>query len=131
MPHFILEYSSNLDDELNVSALFEKLHETAIATGVFPIGGIRSRAIRCDQYRIAEGDPANAFIHLTAKIGAGRDLEIRKATAEKVFKTLTNFLGPIFNHRYLSIGFELTELEPVLSFKKNNIHQKFKPTDKS
>ena len=126
MPHLILEYSSNLDEELNVAALFENLHKTAIGTGLFPIGGIRSRAIRCEEYRIAEGDPENAFVHLTAKIGSGRDIDKRRAAANKVFASLTEFLQPIFDKRYLSIGFELIELHPELNFKKNNIHDKFK-----
>ncbi len=55
MPHFIMEYSANLDDDLDIPALFEQLNDTAIATGVFPIGGIRTRAIRCEYYRIGEG----------------------------------------------------------------------------
>ncbi len=126
MPHFILEYSGNLDDDLDVASLFETLHETAIDTGLFPIGGIRSRAVRCEEYRVADGDPENCFVHLTAKIGAGRKLDIRKAAAERVFETLTQFLQPIFDKRYLSIGFELVELHSELNFKKNNIHDKLK-----
>lgn len=124
MPHFILEYSSNLDKDLNTSALFEKLHETAIDIGEFPTSGIRSRAIRCEEYRIAEGDPENTFIYLTIKIGTGRDIETRKAVADRIFETLTKFLQPIYDKRYLSIGCELIELHPVLTYKKNNIERK-------
>lgn len=124
MPHFILEYSANLDGDLDVAALFKNLHTTAIDLGIFPTSGIRSRAIRCEEYRIAEGDPKNAFIYLTVKIGTGRDIEIRKSAADKIFKTLTDFLQPVYDSRYLSIGCELAELHPVLTYKKNNIERK-------
>ncbi|MBN3560927.1 5-carboxymethyl-2-hydroxymuconate Delta-isomerase [Aliamphritea spongicola] len=124
MPHFIMEYSANLDDDLDIPALFEQLNDTAIATGVFPIGGIRTRAIRCEYYRIGEGDPENTFVHLTAKVGSGREPEVLKAAADKVFATFTECLQPVFDKRYMSIGFEMTELHPVLNYKQNNIHQK-------
>lgn len=126
MPHFILEYSSNLDGQLNVADLFKDLHDTAIDIGIFPTSGIRSRAVRCEEFRVAEGDPENAFVHLTTKIGVGRDIEIRKDTADRIFETLTGFLQPIFDKRYLSIGFELVELHPTLIYKKTNIEEKLK-----
>ena len=56
MPHFILEYSANIKDELNLDGLFKALNETAMETGVFPLGGIRFRALRCDDYLIADAD---------------------------------------------------------------------------
>lgn len=121
MPHFILEYSSNLDKDLDVSSLFEKLHKTTIDLSEFPTSGIRSRARRCEEYRIAEGNPENAFVHLTMKIGAGRSITVKKTVADRIFDTLTAFLQQIYDNRSLSIGFELIELHPELTYKKNNI----------
>jgi len=124
MPHFIMEYSANLDDDLNIPALFEKINETAIATGVFPIGGIRTRAIRCEHYRIGEGDPDNTFVHLTAKVGVGREPDVLTNAADKIFDTFTEYLKPVFEKRWMSIGFELIELHPERNYRLNNIHQK-------
>ena len=126
MPHFIVEYSANLEQELDLPELLKVLNDTAVSTGVFPLGGIRSRAIRCDYFRVAEGDPENGFIHLTAKVGSGRPIEILQEAGDTVFQAFTDFLEPVFSTRYLSIGFELTELHPVLNYKKNNIHEKLK-----
>lgn len=124
MPHFIMEYSANLDEDLDIPALFEQLNDTAIATGVFPLGGIRTRAIRCEHYRIGEGDPDNTFVHLTAKVGAGREPAVLKAAADKVFAAFTAALQPVFDRRYMSIGFEMIELNELRNYKQNNIHQK-------
>jgi 5-carboxymethyl-2-hydroxymuconate isomerase len=126
MPHFIIEYSANLKEELDVPLLMEKLNDTAIKTGVFPIGGIRTRAICHEEYRVAEGDPENRFIYFTARVGSGRDIEVLKAACDKIFETITEFLQPVFDKRYLSIGFEMQEIHPVLTYKQNNIHEKFK-----
>src|SRR5690606_8877144 len=53
MPHIIIEYSANLRDEIAIDTLVERLHRTAIDTGVFPIGGARTRAAERSHYRIA------------------------------------------------------------------------------
>ena len=126
MPHFILEYSANVKDDLNLDGLFKALHETALETGVFPLGGIRFRAVRCDDYLIADADPQNAFVHLTAKIGRRREPDVRQVVAEKIFNTLVEYLDPLYQERPLAISFELTELTMGLSFRKNNIHEKIK-----
>ena len=53
MPHFIVEYSSNLDDEIKIQKLLSTLHDATLETGVFPLGGIRFRAIRCAKIECA------------------------------------------------------------------------------
>ena len=126
MPHFILEYSANLDDDLDLDGLFGALHETAMDTGVFALGGVRFRAHRCDHYLVADGDPDNAFVHLTARIGRRRDPDVRREVGEKIFNTLTEYLDGLYRERPLAISFELTELTFGLSFRKNNIHERIK-----
>jgi 5-carboxymethyl-2-hydroxymuconate isomerase len=127
MPHFILEYSRNLDGEIRLQALFRELRAAALETGIFPLAGIRFRAQVCHSYLIADGNPENAFVHLTLKLGQGRSLEVRRAAGEKLFEVLTRTLDPIFEKRPLAISFEMRELDPDLSFKKNNLHQKLEP----
>lgn len=85
MPHLIVEYSANLEQALDIAKLVAALHEAALETGVFPIGGIRTRAARRDVYRIADGHAGNGFIHVQARIGAGRPPEVRQQAAEHIF----------------------------------------------
>lgn len=122
MAHFVLEYSSNLDsDTLALQALFRKLHDSAAASGIFPLKGIRSRAYCCEHYRLADGNPEHAFVHLQVLVGAGRDEATRQRVAEEFFALLQQHLAPLFAQRGLALSFELKELEPVLKFNKNNI----------
>ena len=122
MPHFVLEYSANIKHELQLDSLFKALHDTALASGVFPLGGIRFRALCCDDYLIADADPDNAFVHLTAKIGHGRPLVTRQEVGKQMFDTLTGQLQDLYARRPLAISLEMTELNADLNFKQNNIH---------
>ena len=123
MPHFIAEYSANIKDDIDFPEFFGKVNQFLGNTGVFPLGGIRSRAIRMDDYVIADAQHDYAFIHMTLKVGAGRDLETRKGVAESLFKLIEAHFQPLKDKRLLAISFEMIELDPVLNFKSNNIHQ--------
>ncbi len=123
MPHLIIEYSANIEARLGLDELMGALHRTALETGVFPIGGLRIRAHRTDHYRVADCDPANGFVHVTALIGHGRSVEVRQRAAEQLFATLTAALEPLFESSPLAISFNIQEFHPVLNFKKNNLHR--------
>jgi 5-carboxymethyl-2-hydroxymuconate isomerase len=73
---------------------------------------------------VADGNPGNGFAHLTLKLAHGRSLEVRRSVGEKLFAALTEHLNPIYESRPLAISFEMRELDPELSFKKNNLHEK-------
>ena len=96
MPHQTIEYSANLEPELDLEALLEVLHETAAGIDALPVGGLRTRAVARQHYRIADGHPDNAFINVFLRIAPGRPFDVRKAAGEKLFQALCDFLEPIF-----------------------------------
>ena len=61
MPHVIVEYSANLEEDVSPRDLIDRIHATILETGVYPIGGVRVRAARRDLYAIADRDPSHAF----------------------------------------------------------------------
>ena len=122
MPHFTVEYSANLENELDFDHFFELVHTNLGNSGVFPLGGIRSRAIRMDHYRVADGQHDYAFVHITLKVGSGRDLDTRKKVCDELFTVIADYFEPIQQQRLLAITFEMQEVHPVLTYKKNNIH---------
>jgi 5-carboxymethyl-2-hydroxymuconate isomerase len=123
MPHIIIEYSANLRGRIGLEPLIERLHATAIGTGVFPLGGTRTRAVERTDYRIADGHPDNGFVHVTMRIGHGRDADTKARAAQAVFDALCEHLAPLFDAAPLGISFEVQEIDPVLNFKKNNLHE--------
>ncbi len=122
MPHIIVEYSANLHDALELPGLINRLHDTAIGTGVFPRGGTRTRASKREHYRIADGHAENGFVHLVLRVGHGRTEAVLHAAAQTIFDTATDHLSGLFERSPLAISMEVQEIHPVLTFKKNNLH---------
>jgi 5-carboxymethyl-2-hydroxymuconate isomerase len=99
------------------------LHRAALATGIFPIGGIRTRAYETQTYCIADGHPDNAFVHVSVRVGHGRDLPTRRRACEQIFEAACAEMQPLFASTPLGLSVEMQELDPELSFKKNNLHE--------
>ena len=123
MPHLNIEYSANIEDQIALDELLDKLHTCALATGVFPLGGLRVRAHRTDAYRIADKAPENGFVHVTALIGHGRPLDVQQRAGAQLFATLTAHLESLLERSPLALSLNVQELHPVLNFKKNNLHE--------
>ncbi|MBS7444227.1 5-carboxymethyl-2-hydroxymuconate Delta-isomerase [Enterobacter sp. 120016] len=126
MPHFIAECTDNIREQADLPGLFAKVNEALAATGIFPIGGIRSRAHWLDTWQMADGKHDYAFVHMTLKIGAGRSLESREAVGEMLFGLIKAHFAELMAARYLALSFELDELHPTLNYKQNNVHALFK-----
>ena len=125
MPHFIAECTDNIREQADLPGLFAKVNEALAATGIFPIGGIRSRAHWLDTWQMADGRHDYAFVHMTLKIGAGRSLESREAVGEMLFALIKAHFANLMAARYLALSFELDELHPTLNYKQNNVHALF------
>jgi 5-carboxymethyl-2-hydroxymuconate isomerase len=123
MAHIFVEYSSNLRGRLEVPALLSSLHQAALATRIFPIGGLRTRAYATESYCIADGHPDNAFVHVSVRVGHGRDLATRRRACEQIFNAACDHLAGLFARVPLGLSVEMQELDPELSFKKNNLHE--------
>jgi len=123
MAHILIEHSANLRGRLDVSAFVRAVHQAALGTGIFPVGGMRTRAYETQAYAIADGHPDNAFVHLSVRVGHGRDLATRRKACEEIFRAACDHLGELFERIPLGISVEMQELDPQLSFKKNNLHE--------
>ena len=126
MPHFTLEYSANLDPQLDIGAAVELVRKAAVETGIFPIGGIRVRAVRCEHYAIADGQPQLAFLAMVLRLGEGRDLATRQKAGEHIFKALSHHLDPVFAKGKFALSFDMQINDKETSWKRNNIHEALK-----
>ena len=126
MPHFTIEYSANLDARVDMGKLVELVRKAAVETGVFPIGGIRVRAIRCEHYAIANGEANFGFLAMVLRLGEGRDLATRKAAGEHIFKVLSSYLEPVFSSSKFALSFDMQVNDKETSWKRNNIHDALK-----
>jgi 5-carboxymethyl-2-hydroxymuconate isomerase len=126
MPHFTLEYSANLDARVDIGKVVEVVRQAAVETGVFPLGGIRVRTIRCEHYAIADGSTDFSFLDMVLRLGEGRDLATRKKAGEHIFKALSDYLDPVFANSKLALSFDMQINDKETSWKRNNIHEALK-----
>jgi 5-carboxymethyl-2-hydroxymuconate isomerase len=119
MPHLTLEYSDNID--VDVQPLLARLHEEVVATGAINRKGIKSRAVQHTQYRIADGDPDYAFVHVGLLIREGRPIEVQKDAARRVMKVLKDTFGHLFETRKLSLSVDLKEMREGIALTEHNI----------
>ena len=126
MPHLNIEYSANVGEALDIQALVDRIHETALETGIFPLGGVRTRAEPRTHYRIANGNPEAGYIHMIVRIGSGRDAETRRSAGEKIFGALCDFTDEVYRSRPLALSFELHEIPSDMAWRKNNLHDLLK-----
>lgn len=126
MPHFTIEYSANLDSRLDIGAVCEVVRKAAVETGIFPLGGIRVRAIRCEHYAIADVRNDYGFLDMVLRIGEGRDLATRQKAGEHVFQALSKHLDPVFAASKFALSFDMQINDKDTSWKRNNIHDALK-----
>jgi 5-carboxymethyl-2-hydroxymuconate isomerase len=126
MPHFTIEYSANLDARVDMAEIVEVVRKAAVETEIFPLGGIRVRAISCEYYAIADGNPQHGFLAMVLRLGEGRDLAARKKAGEHIFKVLSAHLDPVFAGSKFALSFDMQINDKETSWKRNNIHDALK-----
>lgn len=126
MPHFAIEYSTNLETRINMTAFCGVIHDAALETGMFELGAVRVRAHPCDSYAIADLLPQNAFIHLTISVGAGRSEEARQQAGAHIWEAICAFLAPLYETPHFALTMEMREIDPATSWKKNGIHPRIR-----
>jgi len=126
MPHLTIEYSANLDGRLSLQTFTETLRDTLADSGLFELGAIRVRAIRCDAYATADGLDQNAFVDMSLRIGTGRSAEDKRRVGSQLFKVSVEFLAGLFDTDHFALSLEIREIDPDLGWKKNSIHSRLR-----
>ena len=122
MPHLIIQHSENLSEYIDVQELCTAMHETMLASGVFPLGGIRVRAFAAGAVAIADQHPENAFADLVLRIGAGRSHEDKERVGDALMETAQGVCKRLLDKPYFALSLEIVEINKELSWKVNTIH---------
>jgi 5-carboxymethyl-2-hydroxymuconate isomerase len=119
MPHLTLEYTDNL--EFEIQPLLARLHSELTATGAINLKGLKSRAFRYSDYRIADGNPEYAFVHVGLLIREGRPIEVQKDAAQRVMNVLKETFGHRYESSYLSLSVDIKEMREGIAMTLHNI----------
>lgn len=123
-----IEYSANLDSRTDVGAFCNEILRAMLDTGYFEIGAVRVRAIRCEDFAIADRMGENAFIDMSLRMGhrPDRTAEGRRRAGEQIFERAASFLSPLFETPHFALSFEIRDIDPDLSWKKNAMHARLR-----
>lgn len=126
MPHLTLEYSANLDGQVDFDALCRALLAALLDSGLVERGAPRVRAIRCDAYAIADALPQNGFIDMSLRLGAGRSHDEKRRLGEALVAAAQDCLAPLFAQPHFALSLELRDIDPDLSWKLNTMHARLR-----
>ena len=82
MPHFVIDCSKNIIEDVEPDEILNQVFETAFGTGLFKAADIKVRINPYDHYRVGNGK--DDFIHIFANIMEGRNTAQKKDLSEKI-----------------------------------------------
>ncbi len=119
--HITIEHSANLADHHDIEALVEAVHEAAAGHGLAPLDGLRTRAVARTHYRIADGDPDNAFVAIAVRVGPGRDPSARRSFLEAVLDAAEEHIAATPSPLAVAWSAELTEMDAAFRINRNAV----------
>jgi 5-carboxymethyl-2-hydroxymuconate isomerase len=131
MPHLVILYTGNLDQETDMTALCRELADTMVQqrddTGepVFPTGGVRVLAYPSPHYAVADGKQDYAFVYLNLRMGYGRSDATKTRAGDALMAKAKAYFDPLFAKRHLGITLQVDEGREVYNAKHSNIHPLF------
>ena len=123
MPHLMIDYSANVESDVDMGALCDTLRNVAASIDAFPLAGVKVRAVRVDHYAIADGNPEHGFIDISVRIREGRDMETKQNAAQKLFDAANEFVADVMQRRSLALSLELRDIDAALSPKSGSIRK--------
>ena len=124
MPHVIVEYSANIEADITPQRLVEEIHSAAITSGIAEPVAVRTRLMRREHYRVGDGSPANAFVHIDIRARKGRTLEQRKAMVQTIYDQANKTLDHVFKARPLALTVEIHEIDPDTRLLRNGLRER-------
>lgn len=110
MPHFVIEYSRDVEDHYDIKKVMQIAYESGVKSGVMQAVDIKVRAKPYDHYRMLNDD--DSFVHTTVFLLAGRTDEQKEHVALTLRKNLTNYLTQI-----TAVSIDIRDMNPV-AYKK-------------
>jgi 5-carboxymethyl-2-hydroxymuconate isomerase len=133
MPHVVLQYSSNLESEVNFSALCREIAETLTGQkdedgkNVFPIGGTRVFAYPAPHYAVADAKADYGFCYINLRIASGRSDAMKKRAGDALLALATAHFSSVFEKKHVGVTIQVDEAPgQVYDAKHSNLHPLFK-----
>jgi 5-carboxymethyl-2-hydroxymuconate isomerase len=117
VPHLVLEISANVPDDPDLDRVLEGLHGAMGQAGGFDVANVKSRVVRRERFRVADGAPDRAFVHLSVAVLGGREPGVLQGAARALLAVLEDSFPRARAERRCEITLELREMRRDLYFK--------------
>lgn len=114
MPHCIIEYSQNLEQEVPPLDWMESVQLACMNTNLFNANDIKLRAIPYKHFIVGGGQ--DAFVHVTIRLLSGRTQLQKRELSQSVLNALNSF-----SLEQVSLSVEITDMENE-SYTNNTSH---------
>lgn len=127
MPHLRIDYSSNLDAHLDVSALCKALAEQLAAlkneqgNDLFPLAGTRVLAYPAAHHAVAGGREGFAYMYLNLRITPGRSRAMIDKAGNALLNTVQAQCAKVHAEYPVGITLHIEELTQAYEGKFNNL----------
>jgi 5-carboxymethyl-2-hydroxymuconate isomerase len=131
MPHLVMLYTPQLQEETDFPRLCRKLADAMLAVRdeqgaqVFPTGGTRVLAYPAAHYAVADGSGDYGFIYFNVRMAKGRSAAVHKAVGETLAATVREELAPLLAARPVGLTLQVDEGLEVFDAKLGNLHPLF------
>lgn len=133
MPHLVILYTDNLEQQTDMTALCRALADTMIDQRdddsdeqVFPTGGTRVFAYPARHYAVADGKEDYAFVYLNLRMGLGRSDAVKERAGQALLARTKQHFAALYEQRLIGITLQIDEGQEVYNAKHSNIHPLFK-----
>ena len=121
MPHIVVEYSANLEDHIDVGALLTSVHDAAGSHASVPLAGLRTRALKREQYVVANGDPRNIFVAVVARLNGDRGREPLIEIRDLLMAACSETLSSVQEQQPLALSVEIQTIDAAMRINDNSI----------
>jgi len=131
MPHLVILYTRDLDDETDMGALCRTLADAMLTVKdesgkqVFPTGGTRVLAYPAAHGAVADGQRDYSFAYLNVRMAKGRSAAVQKLAGDTILAAAKAHLAPVFEKRYIGLTLQVDEGHEVFDAKLSTIHPLF------
>jgi 5-carboxymethyl-2-hydroxymuconate isomerase len=132
MPHVTLQYTANLETEVDIPGLCQSLAETLVAQKdeaggpLFPIGGTRVLAYPAVHYAVADGKDDYGFCYINVRIAPGRSDAAKKKAGDALLEKTKAAFAAVFEKRHVGVTLQFDESAgQVYDAKHSNLHPLF------
>jgi len=131
MPHLVIQYTADLDRQVDMPGLCRTLADTLLSVRddegrpVFPVSGTRVLACPAAHSVVADGSAEAAFAYFNLRMARGRSAAMQQRAGQALAGAVQEFFAVLLARRAVGLTVQVDEGHEVFDAKVGNLHAAF------